>query len=107
MAPTLIENESNSTSFVFDVVEWPSQEAYRCHVWLAPEEDGQISAIVLNLPGAGSCGDTEEAALENVKEAVRGIIESYEKDGEKIPWKDSDLTEVPEDARLVWVLVNV
>ncbi len=31
-------------------------------ICLIPEEQGGYSAIVLNLPGAGSCGDSEEEA---------------------------------------------
>ena len=58
---------------------------YPCRVRLIAEDDGTWSAIVLNLPGAGSCGATEEEALENVREAVRGLIASYTEDGEIIP----------------------
>jgi predicted RNase H-like HicB family nuclease len=71
-----------------------------------PDEDGQFSAIVLNLPGAGSCGTTEEEALENVQEAVLGVVESYEIEGQSVPWQDSDLTDIPRGATLLWILVN-
>jgi predicted RNase H-like HicB family nuclease len=63
--------------------------------------------IVLNLSGTGSCGATEEEAIANVKEAVRGVIESYEKDGLSIPWQDSETDDIPEDAKLKWISVNV
>jgi predicted RNase H-like HicB family nuclease len=106
MAPLLLENESNSTSFTFQEMQWPEQSAYRCHVCLVHEEDGQVSAIVLNLPGAGSCGMTEEEALANVEEAVRGVIESYEKDESPVPWQDSGTTGIPEGAKLRWILVD-
>jgi len=106
MTPLILENGSSSTSFVFNEMQWPEQAAYRCHVCLIPEEDGQVSAIVLNLPGAGSCGATEEEAVANVEEAIRGIIESYERDGLSIPWQDSETDQIPEGARLKWILVN-
>ena len=107
MAPALLENESNSTSFVFDVVEWPEQAAYRCHVCLIPEEDGQFSAIVLNLPGAASCGATESEALANVEESILGLIEVYKEHGDSIPWKDYRSEEIPNGVKTHWILVNV
>jgi predicted RNase H-like HicB family nuclease len=107
MTPTLLENESNSTSFVFDSVEWPEESAYRCHICLVPEEDGQFSAIVLNLPGAASCGKSESDALANVKESVRGLIAVYEEHGDPIPWKDYRSEEIPNGAKTQWILVNV
>jgi predicted RNase H-like HicB family nuclease len=107
MAPTLLESESNSMSFVFDAVEWPKQAAYRCHVCVIPEEDGGFSAIVLNLPGAGSSGETEPEALANVEESIRGLIEVYGEHGDPIPWKDYRSEEIPEGAKAKWILVNV
>ena len=107
MAPALLENESKSNSFVFDLVEWPAQSAYRCHVSLVPEEDGQFSAIVLNLPGAASCGASESEALANVEESIRGLIEVYNEHGDPIPWKDYGSEEIPNGAKTQWILVNV
>ena len=108
MTPDLLENESNSTSFVFDEVEWPEQAAYRCHICLVQEDDEQISAIVLNLPGAASCGATECEALENVRESILGLIEVYKEHGDPIPWVvDSRSEEIPNGARTQWILVNV
>jgi len=106
MAPALVENESNSTSFVFEEVVWPEQAAYRCHVCLIPEEDGTWSAIVLNLPGAASCGDSEEEALLNVREAIVGVVQSYLADGEAIPWCDTTADDIPQNAKQTWILVN-
>ncbi len=39
-----------------------------------------------SLLGAASQGDTPQEALENLKEALAGCIESYVDNGEKIPW---------------------
>ncbi len=71
------------------------------------EDDGSYSAIVLNLPGAGSCGDSEDQAIENAREAVVGAIRSYLEHGEDVPWKDVTGEDLPEGCRLVRVLVNV
>ena len=60
----------------------------RCQVAVVREDDGGYSAIVLNLPGAGSCGATEEEALKNARDAVAGVVESYRDDGVEVPWVD-------------------
>ncbi len=54
------------------------------------DEDWGYSAVCLNLPGAGSCGDTVEEALENVKEAIVGLVETYEEENMKIPFRELD-----------------
>ena len=87
--------------------QWGPATSYRCHVLLEKEEDGTYSAIVLNLPGAGSCGDSEADALANVREAVAGAIESYLAAGEEIPWGDSLAADIPGDAKHKWILVHV
>lgn len=81
--------------------------SYRCHVALVSEDDGAYSAIVLNLPGAGSCGATKKEALDNVREAIIGVIESYIADDEDIPWADPACYSIPDDATEKWIIVNV
>ena len=85
---------------------WPERTAYRCHVGLIQEDDGSFSAVVLNLPGAGSCGNTVEDALRNVREAILGTIESYTEAGEGIPWRGPGDYEIPEGAIPKWILVD-
>jgi predicted RNase H-like HicB family nuclease len=103
-----IERLDNKAITQFE--DWRDQkdwtQAYRCHVCLIPEEQGGYSAIVLNLPGAGSCGDSEEEALTNVREAIEATIESYLEAGEEIPWQDSSRDDIPEGAKQTWILVN-
>ncbi|MCD4727483.1 MAG: type II toxin-antitoxin system HicB family antitoxin [Pirellulales bacterium] len=107
MTPIDIElvPQNVATTIILDP-EWDKQKAYRCHVSMVQEEDGCFSAIVLNLPGAGSCGDSEEEALENVREAVLGVIESHVEAGEEIPWLGLDEYEIPKGAPTKWILVN-
>lgn len=81
-------------------------DRYHVHVAVVKEEDGAFSAIVLNLPGAGSCGPTEKEAIENAKEAVLGVIESHRAAGEEVPWIDCYQEDVPDGATLKWVLVD-
>lgn len=62
-------------------------ETYRVFLRTIPEEDGGYSTIAINLPGAGSCGDTEEESIANAKEAIEGVLESYMENGDPIPWQ--------------------
>jgi predicted RNase H-like HicB family nuclease len=83
-----------------------SQRVYRCHVCMIPEDDGTFSVVVLNLPGAGSCGRTKEEAIENVREAVLGVIASHREHGEEVPWKDAGPGDIPANGTPKWILVN-
>ena len=56
------------------------------HVELIPEDDGTFSVIVPDLPGVESCGDTEAEAIENVKEALAGVMAEYHDSGDEVPW---------------------
>ena len=87
--------------------KWITGNAYRIHLLITCDEGGGYSAVAMNLPGAGSCGDTTEEAVENAKEAVRGILESYEEDGEEIPWKDTASERIPPTAAQKWIVVDV
>jgi len=84
-----------------------SPSAYRCHLLLVKEDEGDYSAVVLNLPGVGSCGDTEGEAVANAEEAIRAAIQSYLDAGEDIPWKLTDSSDIPDDAKQKWILVHV
>jgi len=83
-----------------------SPNSYRCHLLLVKEDEGDWSAIILNLPGAGSCGSTETEAVANAREAVVGVIRSYLDDGEDIPWTDSRESVIPDEAKQKWILVH-
>ncbi len=52
---------------------------------LQPIEDGWWLAEVPSLPGCLSQGETRQAALENVQEAIELYIECLIEDGEPIP----------------------
>lgn len=58
-------------------------------VLLIPDlEDGGYTVEVPSLPGCISEGDTVEEAMENIKDAIRGYIESLEADGVPVPPED-------------------
>ena len=62
-------------------------------IWM---EDGDESYSVeaLNLPGAVSCGDTQDEAIANIKEAALSVIEVYEASSESVPWKELSESEL-------------
>jgi predicted RNase H-like HicB family nuclease len=68
----------SKSQYVIDpVTEDPSSGSYRCHLAIICEYDGTYSVLVLNLPGTGSCGDTEEEAMANAREAIRRVIGTF------------------------------
>ena len=106
MPTTFPEFVNDSVKKDVHSTDWKNSTAYRCHVLLVREDDGTFSGVVLNLPGAGSCGDSEDEALANVREAMAALIESYQAANQEIPWVDSSQAEIPAGARQKWVLVN-
>ncbi len=88
--------------------DWRELSAtYRFHILLTKDDTDLYSAVVLNLPGAGSSGSTEEEAMENVKEAIQAVMESYKESGEDIPWKDSAAVEMPSGAKQKVIILHV
>jgi len=102
MSTNLLENTNKETAFPW--TDYPN--GYRCKICVIREDDGTYSVVVTNLPGCGSCGDSETEAIENVREAARGVIESYLDDPGEIPWIESN--EIPEGTiRTTTIVVNV
>jgi predicted RNase H-like HicB family nuclease len=64
-------------------------------VVLEAGEDGYIVAECPALPGCVSQGKTREEALENVREAIQGVIEVRRKHGIPIPEEALIEVEVP------------
>jgi antitoxin HicB len=54
-------------------------------ILIEPDEDGVFVAECPTLPGCISQGRTREEAIENMKDAIRGYLESLEKHGEPVP----------------------
>ncbi|HKS84338.1 MAG TPA: type II toxin-antitoxin system HicB family antitoxin [Pseudolabrys sp.] len=52
---------------------------------LSEEEGGGFAAYAIDLPGCMSDGDTQEAAIENVRDAISEWIEQATAMGRKIP----------------------
>jgi len=49
------------------------------------DEKGVFVVTVPTLPGCISEGKTRKKALENIKDAIKGYIESLEKHGDPVP----------------------
>jgi predicted RNase H-like HicB family nuclease len=57
----------------------------KLRVLVEQDEDGKYVATCPSLPGCVSEGDTREAALANIQDAIEGYLESLRKHGEAIP----------------------
>jgi len=57
----------------------------RYRIVIEPDEDGVFVAECPSLPGCVSQGKTRAEALDNIKDAIRGYLESLKKHGEPIP----------------------
>ncbi len=69
-------------------------------VVLYQDEDGIWIAEVPSLPGCHSDGDTKQAALDNIRDAIATWIEYLREQGEPIPTDPgtADVTDVVEAA---------
>lgn len=54
-------------------------------VILEPADDGTISAYVPDLPGCISTGATREEAIDSIRQAIRGHIQTLHDLGESVP----------------------
>jgi predicted RNase H-like HicB family nuclease len=54
-------------------------------VILEPADDGTFSVYVPDLPGCVSTGTTREEAIESIREAIQGHIQTLRELGEVVP----------------------
>jgi len=54
-------------------------------VIIEPADDGTFSVYVPDLPGCVSTGATREDAIEAIREAIRGHIDTLRELGETVP----------------------
>lgn len=58
---------------------------------LEPEKDGGYSVHCPALPGCSSQGNSKEEVLDNIKEAIRGILKVRQKMGLSLPVETSKM----------------
>ena len=64
-------------------------------ILLTQDEDGIFIAECPSLPGCISQGKTRKEAIENIRDAIRGYLESLKKHNEPIPPStDEEIVEV-------------
>ena len=57
----------------------------RYRILIEQDEDGMYAAECPSLPGCISQGKTRKEALESIKDAIQGYLESLKKHNEPIP----------------------
>ena len=98
---------ANTAYNAFEKPDWKEQKAYKIHLMVTKDDEGVFSAVALNLPGAGSSGDTEDDAINNAREAIAAVIDDYLSSGEQIPWRNSAVgTEIPFGGEEKWIVIN-
>lgn len=63
-------------------------------ITLQKDEDGMYVVKCPSLPGCISQGKTRDEALNNIKDAIEGYIQSLKKHGEPIPAIDEEFIEI-------------
>ena len=66
-------------------VGWKYGLVMKFRVLVEADEDGVFVAECPTLPGCISQGETREAAVQNIKDAIAGYLASLEKHGEAVP----------------------
>jgi predicted RNase H-like HicB family nuclease len=75
----------------------------RFRVTIEVDEDGMFVVQCPSLPGCISQGRTREEALENIRDAIKGYLESLKKHGEPIPAVDTLIAAVALNRELIIV----
>jgi predicted RNase H-like HicB family nuclease len=75
------------------------QTTRRCCVLFYSEDNGYCLRAA-DLAGVVSEGDTVDEAVQNIKNAYAGAIESYEAHGEAVPWLVPPREPEPNEQRL-------
>lgn len=64
-------------------------------IFIEQDEDGIFVAECPSLPGCISQGKSRKEAIENVQDAIRGYLESLDKNNEPVPLSiDEEIVEV-------------
>jgi predicted RNase H-like HicB family nuclease len=95
------QKEANWESFLNN-----PKKPYECRVYVLPAEEGGFYAYVPALPGVATQGNTEREVRDNIADAFRGAVMTYQEAQEAIPWA-SECEERPAEARELRIVVDV
>ena len=71
------------------------EKIMKYRIFIEQDEDGIFVAECPSLPGCISQGKTRKEAIENVQDAIRGYLESLDKNNEPVPLSiDEEIVEV-------------
>ena len=73
---------------------------------ICPEHEGGFSAFAVHIPGVISEGESEEEAVQNIREAFGLMLESCRSHGEPLPYSPRSIVESVEECRFVVVKVD-
>jgi antitoxin HicB len=80
-------------------IAWRVQMQYKIPLLLAPQPEGGYTVTSPLLPELVTEGDTVEQALNNVKDALAAVIETYEDLGRPLPQN----ARIPDTTGPVWL----
>jgi len=61
------------------------------HIAVSRNDDGSYTAYCVELPGAISEDDSENAAVNRLREAFSLVIDDYKASGKAVPWVKRDI----------------
>lgn len=86
--------------------EWKryrDSRCFECRIGIVSEPGGDFSTFAIDLPGVASFGDTVDAAVANIRDALHGALMEYCDSG-RIPWTDEEIDEGVEVRRILVAL---
>ena len=102
-----VEMTGSNSAYIFEGTCDSSPEAYRLEVRMSePDENGDITVYVPELPGVVSQAPSRDEALANIRDAFREVVASYKDAGQDIPWK-KPAEQIAPDEISQWVIVDV
>jgi len=85
-----------------------SERVCECRaVFILDEQEGGFTVVARNLPGVVSEGDDMPSAIENIKDAFREMLLSYQESQEEVPWVDGTVEVVGQVVVEKRLLVNL
>ena len=78
-------NKTEIKNYLNSAYIWSNITKMKLRIIIEQDEDGMFISECPTLPGCISQGKTRKEALENIKDAIKGYLESLKKHNEPIP----------------------